>query len=855
VIEPALASSAQQDGPARPEEPEVALLPMVRSVREAGGVDGDWQSRLADALAAHFDAACARIWSLGHTAGRFRLIASAGLDIPFEGLQDNVPVAGTELGRVLTEGACWNIDCRDPATPPDVSLWADRQGVCSFIAAPIVAGSRPWGVCGLFTRAPVSEARRRAFVESLTMVGDAIAARGLAEERAAEPDLLASLAPCLSSAVVTLDRSGRVTHWNRAAEQVFGWTASQVMGRELAIVPPERAHEFAALTGDAACRITRTRTVCRRSDLRTVPVRRTSGPLYDRQGVTIGRIEVFDEESQQARLSRCLQVQGQVARILAGCRTMQEGLPLLLVALGEWLQCDVVEFWKRHEEKEAIARACVWARSPAEQQRRSSTEVMRKVSSEKWPAAEYRQDQIVYSTAHGMPHRTAANPPAGMRPPSVMRLAIPIRHDRSRLGIVVCEGSEFDPPDDLARQTLQFTADALAQFLERTHTQAALARSEASLRQTQKMDAIGLLAGGVAHDFNNLLTVILAYSEMGLEETDAQNPLHELFEEIQGAGQRAAAMTQKLLAVSRQQAARIVDCHLNQLISEMERMLQRLLGPSIALVHELDEDLGLIRADVNQMEQILLNLVVNARDAMPGEGRIIIRTRNVLKPPQSRASERRPQRCVELSVADTGCGMDEETRAKIFDPFFTTKEKGKGTGMGLATVMGIVQQSGGSIEVDSETGVGTAFHICFPRTEAALATQSIADEIDDLPGGSESILVVENDHSLRALIRKLLEVRGYFVLEAGEGREALQQVAAHPGNVDLLLIDLQMPMVEGIGLEQLVRQAPAGPTVLVMSGSAEPPAALQIDTSRQLLRKPFTSAELARKVRSAIDSR
>jgi nitrogen-specific signal transduction histidine kinase/CheY-like chemotaxis protein len=392
----------------------------------------------------------------------------------------------------------------------------------------------------------------------------------------------------------------------------------------------------------------------------------------------------------------------------------------------------------------------------------------------------------------------------------------------------------------------------LAQFLARLQTERELARSEASLRQSQKMDAIGLLAGGVAHDFNNLLTIILAYSEMGLTDIEDSHPLHELFAEIHGAGERAAAMTKKLLAVSRQQPTQTVTCSLNQLICEMDKMLQRLLGPQIALKREFRSDVAPVWADVNQLEQVLLNLVVNARDAMPNGGTITVRTRNaVVSPREARQHDVKPGDYVQLAVTDTGCGMDAATQARIFEPFFTTKAAGKGTGMGLATVFGIVRQTGGYLVVESELNQGTTFAVMLPQSRERLATQSITGQMEAAPVGTETILVVEPDDALRSLIRRLLEVRGYTVQEATQIDEGLKRLQARRPGLDLILADLQLAGVEG--LVQQVARHPTGPKLLLMSGNTEPEAGWKLD-ARQFLRKPFTSLGLARQIRQALEA-
>jgi CheY-like chemotaxis protein len=283
----------------------------------------------------------------------------------------------------------------------------------------------------------------------------------------------------------------------------------------------------------------------------------------------------------------------------------------------------------------------------------------------------------------------------------------------------------------------------------------------------------------------------------------------------------------------------------------MDKMLQRLLGPQIALKREFQPDVAPVWADVNQLEQVLLNLVVNARDAMPNGGTITVRTRNVVvSPREARQHDVKPGDYVKLAVTDTGCGMDAATQARIFEPFFTTKAAGKGTGMGLATVFGIVRQTGGYLVVESTLNKGTTFAVCLPQSRERLATQSITGQMEAAPVGTETILVIEPDDALRSLIRRLLEVRGYTVQEATQIEEGLKRLQARRPGVDLILADLQLA-----GAESLVQQTakhPTGPKLLLMSGNTEPDAAWKLD-ARQFLRKPFTSLSLARQVRLALE--
>jgi two-component system, cell cycle sensor histidine kinase and response regulator CckA len=377
------------------------------------------------------------------------------------------------------------------------------------------------------------------------------------------------------------------------------------------------------------------------------------------------------------------------------------------------------------------------------------------------------------------------------------------------------------------------------------------------LRQSQKMEAVGQLAGGVAHDFNNLLTVIGGYTDLTIAKLQKDDPVRQHLTEIQKAIVRASALTRQLLAFGRKQITQAKPLVLNSVVLDLGKMLWRLIGEDIELRTLLEPELGSINADAGQMEQIIINLIVNARDAMPNGGALTIETRNVDSSDGSTGLhlglDKGPN--VMLSITDTGVGMDSETIARIFEPFFTTKQPGKGTGLGLSTVYGIVQQSGGRILVYSEIGRGTTFKMYFPRIVSSAKEDERSTARQETQHGTETVLLAEDDGMVRHLARSVLDYYGYHVLEAANGEEAIQISERHEAPIQLLITDVVMPQMSGpVLFEQIVKSRPQI-KVLFMSGYSGSAVTHQLllDEMTAFIKKPFTPDALARKVRDVLD--
>ena len=378
---------------------------------------------------------------------------------------------------------------------------------------------------------------------------------------------------------------------------------------------------------------------------------------------------------------------------------------------------------------------------------------------------------------------------------------------------------------------------------------------EDQFRQAQKMEAVGRLAGGVAHDFNNLLMVVSGYTEVLLEQLKENDPLLAKVQAIQQAADRATTLTRQLLAFSRKQLLELKVVDVNAIVADMERLLRPLIGENIDLTTKLASNVGHTRADAGQLEQVIMNLVVNAKDAMPTGGRILIQTsEEELDAVRREHSLIQPGSYILLSVSDTGTGMDKETQSRIFEPFFTTKEKGKGTGLGLSTVYGIVKQSGGYIFAHSEPGSGSTFRIYLPKVADPPGQTGLAKHTQAPSGGSETVLLVEDEDSVRELVRETLRSKGYTVMEACDGINGMKVAETHDGKIDILITDVVMPGMSGRELAQRVSASRPTIKVLYLSGYTEDAIIHEgvLDPGTAFLQKPFTLQALARKVRDVL---
>jgi PAS domain S-box-containing protein len=656
----------------------------------------------------------------------------------------------------------------------------------------------------------------------------------------------------IRDAVVASDLEARITSWNKGAERLYGYGADEVMGRHISFLYADPA----ALENDVVAPLLEHGTHA--SEVR---LKRKSGEefdaqiylscSYDGQGQRQGMIGYSLDITERKRAEQVQSVLARLSEAAATAESLEDFLSVVreqLAALFDAGHVFVALYDKDKLSYTVSAFADKFdAFSPTGQPGpRSMTDYVRRTGVPILADTELleelkRSGEIELS---GTPAR--------------QWMGVPLRTSRGVIGVMVTQSNRDDvvyTSRDLEIMTL--ISGNLAAVIERKRAANALIESEEQLRQSQKMEAIGRMAGGIAHDFNNLLTSILGHNEITLRGLPADHPLRDGIQEVAKAAERAAALTRQLLTFSRKQVLQPRVLDLNAIVTDMEKMLRRLIGEDIELLTRLQPDLGTIKADPSQIEQVLMNLVMNARDAMPAGGRLIIETANV-EPDEIhdwRRKKAAPEPYVLLAVSDNGTGMDAETRSHIYEPFFTTKECSKGTGLGLSTVYGIVKQSGGHIWVYSEPGRGSVFRIYLPRVAEA-AEELKPPEPNAPPNGQETILLVEDEDGVRDLVRRILVGKGYRVRAARLPAEALQLAELHHGAIDLLIADVIMPQLSGEELAQKVIALHPETKVLFISGS--PHYSLGrfgvIEPGKTFLEKPFSAEALASHVRQLLDT-
>jgi two-component system cell cycle sensor histidine kinase/response regulator CckA len=632
------------------------------------------------------------------------------------------------------------------------------------------------------------------------------------ERRRKEEDLLrlAAIVECSEDAIIAADLDGKITDWNAGAEKMFGYSRAEAAGMPVTIIAsPERKHEALEIQARIrrGARVINQETLRLKQDGTTVHVSLTVSPIRNQAGRLTGSAAIVRDISERIEMEAALR------RSEANFRSVIENSPygaLRTLLDGRILLANpaVVRMLGYSSEGEILSL------NMARDIYRNAADRTRVIEQSR--STDYLKDIEVE-----WKHRSGS--------PIMVRFSSHVVKDQAG------EIDHFDlMVQDITKQR----------------------NLEDQLRQAQKMEAIGRLAGGIAHDFNNLLGVIIGYSELAMDQIEPASAVRGQVEQIRRAGERASALTRQLLAFSRQQVLDTKTLNLNAIISDMAQMLLRLIGEDIELQTKLESGLHAVRGDQGQIEQVIMNLAVNARDAMPQGGKLMIETCNVTVEADElqRHTSMMPGDYVLLTISDTGMGMDTETQAHIFEPFFTTKVQGKGTGLGLATVYGVVKQSGGYIWVYSEPGVGATFKVYLPRVLDELQTSIPADRGNSHQPAA-TVLVVEDEASLRTFTCTLLQNNGYTVLEAGDGEEALVLAGKYKGPIHLLLTDMIMPGMNGPAVAEKLASVHPEAKVLFMSGYTGFVSRGLIDPHAVLVSKPFTREELLRKIQQVLGSR
>jgi PAS domain S-box-containing protein len=631
---------------------------------------------------------------------------------------------------------------------------------------------------------------------------------------------------CSPVALYSIDLEGRVLTWNISAERIFGWTAAEIIGMPLPIVPEDKLAEFEVLRRRVleAGAISDVEVVRRRKDGSLFDARLSASPIHDAQGSVVGIMGSVQDITEHKRAEESLRRSEEQYRLLY--ETMAQGVV--------------------YQDTEG---RLIHANPAAERMLGLSLEEMLHKTSYDSDWHLIREDG---SPLAGSEHPAMVAVRSG-KPVEQYALGVMNPRTKKHVWISVSAIPLFQPGDTTPFQVYSTFEDITG----RRQAEQEREKLQAQLHQAQKLESVGRLAGGVAHDFNNMLQAILGYAELALHLVRPEDAMHAHLLEIQKAAQRSADLTRQLLAFARRQviSPRVID--LNETVEGMLKMLRRLIGEDIDLAWLPGKHLWPVRMDQSQIDQILANLCVNARDAITGVGKVTIETDNVTfdetyccDHPGFVAGD-----YVLLAVSDSGCGMDRETMAYIFEPFFTTKGIGEGTGLGLATVYGIVKQNKGFINVYSEPAQGTTFRIYLPRhdTAARLDTSAAAGEL--ITGGSETILLVEDEQVILHLAETILTRQGYTVLPARTPGEAMRLAAAHAGDIHLLITDVVMPEMNGRELAGSLMTRYPGLRCLFMSGYTANVIAHHgvLDPGVHFIQKPFSIRDITAKVREALD--
>ncbi len=666
-------------------------------------------------------------------------------------------------------------------------------------------------------------------------------------------------------ALILINDEELVEYWNPAAERMFGYTALEMQGTKVhdRIMPEAfRPHFEKAFpifrergTGGVIGRIVELTAI--RKDGFEFPIEIAVNPISMKgrywssaiiRDITDRKRAEEEKALSARRLSALLELNQMTTASIHDLThfAMEEAVNLTGSTLG------YIAFTN---EDESVLTMYAWSKAAMAECAIQDKPVLYPIGSTGLWGEAVRQRRSIITNDYAADSALKKGTPDG-HIPIVRHMNVPI-FDGSHIVLIAGVGNKPEDYDEGDVRQLKLLMEGMWRIVRQRQAEDERKRLQEQLAQASKMEAVGQLAGGVAHDFNNLLTTILGYSEMIRSQLAEDNPVRTEVEEISKAGERAASLTQQLLAFSRKQVIKPRSIDLNETVTESRKMLERLIGENIRLVFNLDPDLGSVKADPHQIDQVLLNLAVNARDAMPDGGVLTVATANVTVEKEHILphSEIAPGAYCLLSVADTGVGMSREIKARIFEPFFSTKAFGKGTGLGLAMVYGIAKQNGGAVFVDSEPAQGTKFRIYLPRIHGETVRSSTSSP-SALPTGNETILLVEDDAMVQRLAQKMLIHLGYEVLPARDTEDAARICDEHPMPIHLLLTDVIMPGMNGLELYAQLQTKRPGMKALFMSGYAEDVVVRRgiLPDGTEFIQKPFNMEGLASRVRQTLDA-
>jgi PAS domain S-box-containing protein len=660
--------------------------------------------------------------------------------------------------------------------------------------------------------------------------------------------------------ICRIDADQNVVAWNEGAERLLGWKATDVLGRRLAIATEESAAVLeACLSGTLLGHSTeKVETKLRTESGQTVEVALSTVALLDIDGSVNGAWLTIGDLNNRKHCERLLDLQKKITEHFTHSASDDEATRAVLGALCTGLGWEVGEIWEPDPAGEPLRRTASWhsAAPDAREFDLSSRQDNRAGLPEL--AQQILDANVVRCLPRFSSSRGLARSELAGRCGLDDAIGLPIAIGEYGRGALLFFGRQIDEPQASLLGFLSAISEQFGQFLYFQRTKQSLSDARQDLLQAKKMDTIGRLVGGVVHDFNNLLTIILGYGEIVLEDCEGNAANRELIGEVLDAGKRAAGLTRQLLGFCRKEAAQPIAVDLNSHVLEMQKMIGRLIGEHIELTPTLASNAGYVQADPAHIEQVVMNLAVNARDAMPNGGKLAIQTRSLEAGDRElrKFARTTPGRYVLLSVSDTGSGMDDATRKRIFEPFFTTKGSGKGVGMGLATVSEIVGQYGGQIEVESAPGRGTTFHILLPSVARGLTAWQVDSSPIAVPRGEETILLVEDDDRVRQLMMRGLTAQGYRVFAAAEPTRALELCKEKAVDIDLLIADVMLPKIKGPELVSRITALNPSIRVLYVSGYGEEDVGRSdlVQNGAAYLQKPFSTYELARKIREVCDA-